>query len=401
MKAILLALVSVIALVNAEVFFKETFDKTWESRWVQSKAKSDLGLFKRSAGKYFSDADKDAGIQTSQDARFYHLAAKFEPFSNKDKKLVIQYQVKHEQGIDCGGGYVKVMPSTDLENFNGDSLYNIMFGPDICGATKKVHVIFQYKGDNKLIKKEIRCKDDVFSHVYTLIVNPDNTYEVLIDNESAQKGSLEEDWDFLPPKEIEDPNASKPDDWDEREKIPDPEDTKPADWDKPKQIADPDAEKPEDWDDETDGEWEAPMIDNPEYKGEWAPKMIPNPAYKGKWIHPKIANPAYKPDPELYAYDEFGAIGFDLWQVKSGTVFDNIIITDDVAEAKKFAEDTWGALKEAEKKQKEADDEKERKAREEEEERRKKEEEAKKATEEEEEDDDDDEEEEKPVKDEL
>ena len=32
-------------------------------------------------------------------------------------------------------------------------------GPDICGpGTKKVHVIFGYKGKNHLIKKEIRCK---------------------------------------------------------------------------------------------------------------------------------------------------------------------------------------------------------------------------------------------------
>ena len=33
----------------------------------------------------------------------------------------------------------------------------------------------------------------------------------------------------------------------------------------PAQIADPDATKPEDWDDEDDGEWEPPLIDNPEF----------------------------------------------------------------------------------------------------------------------------------------
>ena len=43
--------------------------------------------------------------------------------------------------------------------------------------------------------------------------------------------------------------------------------------------------------------------------------MIDNPAYKGEWIHPEIDNPDYAPDPELYKYDDFGAIGFDLWQV--------------------------------------------------------------------------------------
>ena len=148
---------------------------------------------------------------------------------------------------------------------HGDSPYHIMFGPDICG-TKKVHVIFTYKGKNHLIKKDIRCKDDAFTHLYTLIVNTDSTYEVLIDNESAQKGSLTEDWDMLPAKMIKDPEQSKPSDWVDTAKIDDPEDTKPEDWEKPEHIADPDATKPEDWDDEMDGEWEPPMIDNPDYK---------------------------------------------------------------------------------------------------------------------------------------
>jgi len=115
---------------------------------------------------------------------------------------------------------------------HGDSEYNIMFGPDICGpGTKKVHVIFNYKGKNLLVKKDIRCKDDEFTHLYTLIVRPDNTYEVKIDNKHAEGGILEEDWDFLPPKTIPDPEARKPEDWDDTPKIDDPEDTKPEVWD--------------------------------------------------------------------------------------------------------------------------------------------------------------------------
>ena len=61
--------------------------------------------------------------------------------------------------------------------------------------------------------------------------------------------------------------------WDEREEIADPDDTKPDDWEKPEHIADPDAEKPDDWDDDMDGDWEPPMIDNPEYKGIWFSKF--------------------------------------------------------------------------------------------------------------------------------
>jgi calreticulin len=258
---------------------------------------------------------------------------------------------------------------------HGESPYNIMFGPDICGpGTKKVHVIFAYKGKNLLVKKDIRCKDDVFSHLYTLIVRPDNTYEVKIDNKKVDGGSLEEDWDFLQPKKIKDPNAKKPEDWDDRETIDDPEDSKPEEWDQPEHIADPDAKKPDDWDDEMDGEWEPPMVDNPEYKGEWKPKQIPNPAYKGKWVHPEIDNPDYEADDSLYKYSDFGVLGFDLWQVKAGTIFDNILLTDDEKFAEQVGEETWGATKDGEKKMKDAQDEEEKKAREEEEAKRKEEE---------------------------
>jgi calreticulin len=271
----------------------------------------------------------------------------------------------------------------DPKKFHGDTPYNIMFGPDICGMTKRVHVIFTYKGKNHLIKKEIRCKDDDLSHLYTLVVKPDNTYEVLIDNEKAESGDLESDWDFLPPKKIKDPKASKPADWDDREKIDDPEDKKTEDWDKPKTITDPNAKKPDDWDDEMDGEWEAPQIDNPEYKGEWKPKQISNPQFKGPWIHPEIDNPDYVSDPNLYLQKDLSSVAFDLWQVKSGTIFDNILITDDADYAKSYGEETWRKTAEGEKKMKEKHDEQERKKFEEEEAKRKAEEEAKKAKEEE------------------
>merc|ERR1712083_1278101 len=68
-------------------------------------------------------------------------------------------------------------------------------------------------GKNLLVKKEPTAETDQLSHVYTLLVKPDNTYEVFVDGESKQKGSLEEDWDFLEPRKIKDPELSKPDDW--------------------------------------------------------------------------------------------------------------------------------------------------------------------------------------------
>jgi len=388
-----LLLLAVIAIVYSKDYFVEQFeDESYLQRWVQSTAKSDLGEFKLSHGKFYGDAKADLGLQTSQDARFYGISAKFDSFSNEGKTLVIQFTVKHEQKIDCGGGYVKVYPAdTDQAGLTGDSPYHIMFGPDICGySTKKVHVIFTYKGKNLLIKKEIKCKDDEFTHLYTLILNPDNTYEVRVDNEKVESGKLEEDWDFSVPKRIPDPNAKKPSDWVDDEKIDDPTDSKPADFDKPEHIPDPDAKKPEDWDDEIDGAWEPPMIDNPEYKGVWKARQIDNPAYKGPWVHPEIDNPEYVEDPNLYLYRDLGAIGFDLWQVKSGTIFDNIIITDSVQRAEEFGNETWGKTKEPEKKMKDEQDEVERKREEAERKKREAEEKSKKPAEDDDESDADD-----------
>merc|ERR1711974_409759 len=104
-----------------------------------------------------------------------------------------------------------------------------------------------------------------------------------------------------------------------------------------KRIVDSQARKPDDWDDEEDGEWEAPMKDNAAYKGEWYVKRVSNPAYKGIWEAKMIANPEHEDDDQIYKYDDFGFIGFDLWQVKGGTIFDNVIVTHSLADADKFA----------------------------------------------------------------
>jgi len=355
----LIVVISLAAAINGKIYFKEDFnDKSWEKRWTVSsdwKPKSELGEWSWTAGDWFADSS-DKGIKTSEDARFYGLSAKLdESFTNKDKELVLQMSVKHEQDLDCGGAYVKLLGDMDQSKFGGDTPYQIMFGPDICGpSNRKTHAIFHYgpKNDNLLIKNELKVETDKLSHVYTLVVKPDNTFEVFIDMESVRSGSLSDEWDFLLPKEIKDPAVSKPADWVDAKKIADPEDKKPDGYDDvPSEIPDPEATKPEDWDNEEDGEWEAPMIDNPAFKGPWKAKMIDNPAYKGEWVHPMIPNPEFIEDKDLHVRcKDCTHIGFELWQVKSGTLFDDIIVTDSFAEAKAYAEATYGKKKDAEKK---------------------------------------------------
>lgn len=94
-----------------------------------------------------------------------------------------------------------------------------MFGPDICGTNRIVHVIFNYKGNNLLKKVTIPAKYDEDAHLYTLVVSADNTYKVLIDNDEAAAGSLEEGWEFLKPKTVPDASVKKPEDWDERPEV--------------------------------------------------------------------------------------------------------------------------------------------------------------------------------------
>merc|ERR1711992_393375 len=90
--------------------------------------------------------------------------------------------------------------------------------------------------------------------------------------------------------------------------------------------------------------------------GDWYGKRISNPAYKGIWEAKKIANPEYEDDDSVYKFDDFGFLGFDLWQVKGGSIFDNVIVTDDKAEADNFAK-KWKDLSAVEKaKKKEEDD---------------------------------------------
>merc|ERR1739848_289127 len=242
------------------------------------------------------------------------------------KDLIIQYQAKYEKDVECGGGYVKVGPKMeDPTKFGDPTVYNIMFGPDKCGYNKRTHLIFNYKGKNVLKKSDLSYKQDGdgTSHLYTLIVKPDNTVRVEVDQEKLYEGSIKEDWEVLKPKEINDPDDKKPSDWVDTSMMDDPDDKKPDDWTDEKRIVDEEAKKPDDWDDEEEGDWKAKRISNPEYKGVWEAK--------------KIDNPEYVDDDEVYKYADFGFIGFDLWQMKAETIFDNIIITDDKAEADKFA----------------------------------------------------------------
>ncbi|XP_038898718.1 calreticulin-3 [Benincasa hispida] len=353
----------------SEIFFEERFEDGWKSRWVLSdwkRSEGKAGTFKHTAGKWSGDPD-DKGIQTYNDAKHFAISAKIPEFSNENRTLVVQYSIKFEQEIECGGGYIKLHSGyVNQKKYGGDTPYSMMFGPDLCGTqTKKLHAILSYQGQNYPIKKDLQCETDKLTHFYTFILRPDASYSILVDNRERDSGSMYSDWDILPPRKIKDVKAKKPADWDDREYIEDPNDVKPEGYDSiPAEIPDPKAKEPDTWDEDEDGIWKAPKVPNPAYKGPWKRKKIKNPNYKGKWKTPWIDNPEFEDDPNLYVLKPIKYVGIEVWQVKAGSVFDNILICDDPQYAKEVVDDTFARNKEAEKEAFE-EAEKERKAREE------------------------------------
>ncbi|XP_036982071.2 calmegin [Artibeus jamaicensis] len=389
---------------TGEVYFTETFDNGKLAGWVLSKAKKDDADTETSiySGRWEIEELKenqvpgDRGLVLKSRAKHHAISATLaKPFVFADKPLIVQYEVNFQDGIDCGGAYIKLLADTadlNLENFYDKTSYTIMFGPDKCGEDYKLHFIFRHKHPKTGVFEEKHAKPpevdlkkfftDRKTHLYTLVMNPDDTFEMLVDQTVVNRGSLLEDVvpPVNPPSEIEDLSDEKPEEWDERAKIPDPSAVKPDDWDEnepaqiedlsvvkpdgwlddePKFIPDPSAEKPEDWNEDMDGEWEAPripnpacevgcgewnppMIENPKYKGVWRPPMIENPNYQGVWSPRKIPNPDYFEDDHPFLLTPFSALGLELWSMTSDIYFDNFIICSEKEVADRWAADGWG-----------------------------------------------------------
>ena len=339
--------------------------------------------------------DEDFTLMLKEGAKHYGLAKAFPSNlapGRDDKTLVIQYEVKLTEGLTCGGAYIKLLQSgVGIYDFDGSTPFSIMFGPDHCGDTNKVHFILQHQNpvskewEEKHVASPPHARTDKDSHLYTLVVRPDNTFDILIDLESKASGSLLEDMKppVNPEPEIDDPEDSKPVDWVDLKKIKDPSAVKPADWDEdapkkildsqaikpsdwlddtPSFVPDPTASVPNDWDEEEDGDWEAPLIANPDCAkvsgcGDWSPPLVENPDYKGKWSPPLIPNPEYKGEwkprkieNKAYFFDEFpaktltpmGAIAVEIWTMSGGIRMDNFYVGFDETAAKSFGKATWG-----------------------------------------------------------
>lgn len=374
----------------------EQFVDPQAPRWKRSKAVKEQGEAPQYDGEWAVEEPTellgikgDMGLVVKSPARHHAISAKLdEPFDPAQGGLVFQYEVKLQENLGCGGAYAKLLTAPVKGEFSDSTPYTLMFGPDKCGEGK-VHLIFRHKNPASGKATEHHLTDppsppvDTATHLYTVAVRSDNSFSLSIDGDERRKGSLLEDFEppVNPPKEIDDPEDKKPEDWEDDERIPDPDAKKPEDWDEnappmvpdanavmpegwlekePLMTEDPDAKKPEDWDDEEDGEWaapmapnprcadapgcgpwETPMVRNPDFKGEWFAPLIDNPRYKGDWAPRRIANPDYFEDLEPARLAKIDAVGFELWTMQSGITFDNIYLGHSAETAAQIADDVW------------------------------------------------------------
>ena len=232
------------------------FDDGLPASWIKTTGTKQDEDSSKYSGEWQNDAlskdglDGDKGLVLSTAARHAGIASDLErPFdftADENDKFVVQYEVNFQDGIECGGAYVKLFADEeglDLASFHDKTRFSIMFGPDKCANDYKLHFILNFrnpntgeyeekhmskKADTKILKE---AYGDNAVHLYRLVVDrASNNFEVFLDNKSVSKGNLLNDLSpaVVPEKEIPDETDEKPEDWDDNEEIDDPNDSKPG-----------------------------------------------------------------------------------------------------------------------------------------------------------------------------
>ena len=339
------------------IYFEENFDDDdWEQRWVYSthkpvKGSGHIGAFRVSPGSFYGNQQAARGLQTIDPGSWYQISSKFnQPFNTSNKTLVLQYTQRFENGYNCSGGYIKLLgPDLKQARFNSESPYYIMWGPDVCKPNKRnVDFLITRNNTHFDLRKQIDCFTDELTHSYTLIIFPNRSYELRFDGETAQSGELDVDFEIGGTEMIADPDDIMPDDWDDREYIPDPTASKPHNWDDREIIPDSDAVEPPEWREHIQGKWQPPFIPNPNYRGPWKPPMIQNPAFKGHWTPNLIRNPSFYRDSSFGVFEDISYLGIEVFQVTPGSIFDNILVTDDLSYAERRLRENFLQYKEEE-----------------------------------------------------
>ena len=138
---------------TAVVYFSETFSDhdAFFAKWVVSQARTrqgDADVAKYDGVFHLSELSVpgtwpgDYYLVMGDKAKHYAISVPLDRhFTFQDDTLFVQYEVNFQQGLDCGGAYMKLLSQEeglDLKQFHDNTGYTIMFGPDKCGVDSKV-----------------------------------------------------------------------------------------------------------------------------------------------------------------------------------------------------------------------------------------------------------------------
>lgn len=352
------------------LFFEKFADHTVEEYWTPTSVANYTGAWQIEETKLPQTLPHENALVSKSRNSYSAISTKFKnPISILNDTFILQYEMRPQLAFTCSGAYIKLFSGKNFEpnDLSNETQYTIMFGPDRCSQSKKIHFIFNYFHPKRHIFQQKAMKQnrrtsfdlpiDIYNHLYTLIIRPNNTFSVLVDNVEVKNGSLFFDFEppLLEPREIDDINDKKPDDWVDVPYVVDTSVKKPEDWDDRETIPDPEKlQPPEGWlsneeemihSDPNDknsplklnpkclsvgcGQYKPPQIPNPNFKGKWKPKLKANPAYKGEWKPRKIKNPYYFIDMHPHNFPAFTGIGFEIWHVNREISFQNILIAND------------------------------------------------------------------------
>lgn len=97
--------------------------------------------------KVYPGFEGDRGLLLASPVNYYAVSTALRrPIFFGKETFVLQYEVKFQEGLECGGAYIKLfrapIESTSTlfrpERLDDQTPYTVMFGPDRCGTTDKV-----------------------------------------------------------------------------------------------------------------------------------------------------------------------------------------------------------------------------------------------------------------------
>uniref|UniRef100_A0A8K9WKS9 Calnexin n=1 Tax=Oncorhynchus mykiss TaxID=8022 RepID=A0A8K9WKS9_ONCMY len=198
--------------VPEEAHFAETFDSDpLDRRWVQSKAvkETDAEALKYD-GQWVVEEPAAAmypgnrALVMKSSGRHHAIAAYLHtPFNFMHTPLCLQYEVRFGRDVECSGAYIKLLTQTHLlrlSQFSESTPYSVMFGPDKCGTSHRLHLIVRVTDSSNGRNQEIHAPQPVDDltvyftdrqpHLYTLQLYQDSRYEIFIDQSLISQGRL-------------------------------------------------------------------------------------------------------------------------------------------------------------------------------------------------------------------